>query len=47
MAILMSMATRAKIMGPLRISRLWSALGWLATAVMGAAALTMLVSLSL
>ncbi|HEU4627887.1 MAG TPA: divalent metal cation transporter [Steroidobacteraceae bacterium] len=47
MAILMSMATRAKIMGPFRISRRWTVLGWLATALMGAAALAMLVSLSL
>ena len=45
MAILMSMATRAKIMGPFRISRLWSVLGWLATGVMAAAALAMLGSL--
>ena len=44
MVILMSMATSAKIMGPFRITRMWTLLGWFATALMAAAATAMLLS---
>jgi Mn2+/Fe2+ NRAMP family transporter len=42
MSTLMSMATNRTIMGPFCISRRWAALGWLATAVMAAAAVIFL-----
>ncbi len=38
MALLMLMSRREEIMGPFCISKLWTAIGWLATAVMGVAA---------
>jgi NRAMP (natural resistance-associated macrophage protein)-like metal ion transporter len=45
MALIMRLATNRKIMGPFKVSGLWSAVGWLATAVMAATSVVFLASL--
>jgi NRAMP (natural resistance-associated macrophage protein)-like metal ion transporter len=44
MVLLMLMATNRRIMGQFCISRLWTVIGWVATLLMGAAAVAFLVS---
>jgi len=44
MALMMRMAVRADIMGPFVIKRRLHRLGWIATALMGAAVVAMIVS---
>jgi Mn2+/Fe2+ NRAMP family transporter len=47
MAVMMLMACRREIMGEVAVSGWLRAVGWAATLVMGAAAITMLVNLAL
>jgi NRAMP (natural resistance-associated macrophage protein)-like metal ion transporter len=47
MVLLMRIATSRRIMGEFRIGRGWTAMGWLATAVMAVASLVFMISLAL
>jgi NRAMP (natural resistance-associated macrophage protein)-like metal ion transporter len=47
MVLIMRIATSGKIMGQFKVTRLWTALGWLATAVMAVASTLFLVSLAI